>query len=291
MKLVIAATPAVAIPTIEKLKEDHQVTLVTQPDRPAGRGKKMRATEIAEAYPEAKKPDSEEELREILKSSDLLITIGYGRLLSEETLSVPKFGGINLHFSLLPKWRGAAPVQRAISNGDKESGVSVFQMDKGMDTGPIWSQIPFQIPYGYSSPQLFEDLSRIGVSAVEEALVAISKGEVPKPQIGETSIARKISKEECAIDWNKSATKIIQQIKAFAFNPGVTASIRNQQIKIVDARISATTLPVGELNRNGEVGTGDGAIQLLAVTPAGKREMSTSDWLNGFKLQAGERFE
>ncbi len=291
MKLVIAATPEVAIPTITHLQGKHQVTLVTQPDRPAGRGKKMRATAIAEAFPDAKKPESESELQAILEKSDLLLTIGYGRLLSEETLSIPKFGGINLHFSLLPKWRGAAPVQRAISNGDRTTGVTVFQMDTGMDTGPIWSQLPFDIPYGYSSPQLFADLSQLGVKAVDEALISITQGVSPTPQRGEPTIARKISKEECIIDWTKSAASIIQKIKAFAFNPGVNASIRNQQIKIVDARFSDAILSAGELNRNGEVGTGDGAIQLLAVTPAGKREMSVSDWLNGFKLQSGERFE
>lgn len=291
MKLVIAATPEVALPTIKHLQDKHQVTLVTQPDRPAGRGKKMRATAIAEAFPEAKKPESESELQAILEKSDLLLTIGYGRLLSEETLSIPKFGGINLHFSLLPKWRGAAPVQRAISNGDRTTGVTVFQMDKGMDTGPIWSQLPFDIPYEYSSPQLFADLSQLGVKAVDEALISIAQGVSPTPQRGEPTIARKISKEECIIDWTKSAASIIQKIKAFAFNPGVNASIRNQQIKIVDARVSDANLSAGEINRNGEVGTGDGAIQLLAVTPAGKREMSVSDWLNGFKLQSGERFE
>ncbi len=291
MKLVIAATPEVALPTIKHLQDKHQVTLVTQPDRPAGRGKKMRATAIAEAFPDAKKPESESELQAILEKSDLLLTIGYGRLLSEETLSIPKFGGINLHFSLLPKWRGAAPVQRAISNGDRTTGVTVFQMDKGMDTGPIWSQLPFDIPYEYSSPQLFADLSQLGVKAVDEALISIAQGVSPTPQRGEPTIARKISKEECIIDWTKSAASIIQKIKAFAFNPGVNASIRNQQIKIVDARVSDANLSAGEINRNGEVGTGDGAIQLLAVTPAGKREMSVSDWLNGFKLQSGERFE
>lgn len=290
MKLVIAATPEVALPTIKHLQDKHQVTLVTQPDRPAGRGKKMRASAIAEAFPDAKKPESESELQAILEKSDLLLTIGYGRLLSEETLSIPKFGGINLHFSLLPKWRGAAPVQRAISNGDRTTGVTVFQMDKGMDTGPIWSQLPFDIPYEYSSPQLFADLSQLGVKAVDEALISIAQGVSPTPQRGEPTIARKISKEECIIDWTKSAASIIQKIKAFAFNPGVNASIRNQQIKIVDARVSDANLSAGEINRNGEVGTGDGAIQLLAVTPAGKREMSVSDWLNGFKLQSGERF-
>ena len=132
MKLVIAATPDVALASIERLKQEHQVTVVTQPDRPAGRGKQLKATPISEIFPDALKPNSEEELAQVISGSDLLITIGYGRLLKPSTLSIPTFGGINLHFSLLPKWRGAAPVQRAIEAGDKESGVTVFQMDSGI---------------------------------------------------------------------------------------------------------------------------------------------------------------
>ena len=114
MKLVIAATPKVAIPTINELTKSHQITIVTQPDRPAGRGKQLRSSQIAQTYPNALKPKDESELQKILQGSDLLITIGYGRILSNTTLQIPKYGGINLHFSLLPNWRGAAPVQRAI---------------------------------------------------------------------------------------------------------------------------------------------------------------------------------
>lgn len=291
MNLVIAATPAVAIPTIKHLQLSHQVTLVTQPDRPSGRGKKLRESEVSQVFPEALKPENETELRNILADRDLLITIGYGRLLSEEILQVPKFGGINLHFSLLPRWRGAAPVQRAIAAGDKTSGVTVFQMDKGMDTGPIWSQKSFEIPYGHNSQQLFDDLAAIGVTAVDEALIAITSGADPIAQSGTASIAKKISKDECLINWSNDAESIVRQIKAFSFNPGVLAVIRGQNIKILDARISNAILAAGEINSNGEVGTGSGSIQLLEVTPAGKRTMNVSDWLNGFKLQEGEKFE
>ena len=291
MKLVIAATPNVAIPTIEELEKHHQVIVVTQPDRPAGRGKQLKQSEVALHFADALKPESESELAEILTGSDLLITIGYGRILKPETLSIPVHGGINLHFSLLPKWRGAAPVQRAIEAGDKQTGVTVFQMDAGMDTGPIWVQDTFEIPSGFTSPQLFEALANVGVGAVQEALLKIESGLKPVIQNGLASIASKVSKEECRIDWNSSANEILLKIAAFSFNPGVYSYIRGEQIKISCAELSDTKLAPGELTATGLVGTSDHAIALLQVTPAGKKSMSARDWLNGFKAQPGERFE
>lgn len=291
MKLVIAATPDVALPTIQALQKTHQVTVVTQPDRPAGRGKQLKATEVALAYPNALKPESEAELQEVLKGSDLLITIGYGRILKTETLAVPAQGGINLHFSLLPKWRGAAPVQRSIEAGDKRSGVTVFQMDAGMDTGPIWTQIEYQIPYATTSPQLFKALSEIGVTAVSNAIDLVAKGSTPAAQSGEVSIAAKIKKDECRINWSSTSEEILRKIRAFAFNPGVFTFIRGEQIKVSEAHLADGKLAPGEISATGLVGTADGAIQLLNITPAGKKAMAARDWLNGFKPQLGERFE
>ncbi|MEY2597379.1 MAG: hypothetical protein RL182_462, partial [Actinomycetota bacterium] len=237
------------------------------------------------------KPENEEQLSEILLGSDLLITIGYGRLLKESTLSIPKFGGINLHFSLLPRWRGAAPVQRAIEAGEKVTGVTVFQMDSGMDTGPIWTQREFEIPYGFNSTDLFDALSHVGTEALLEALNLIMANNSPKPQSGTPTIARKVSKEECRIAWDAQTVAILRKIRAFSANPGVFTFIRGEMIKILSARESEIDLKPGELNKFGQVGTGDGAIQIIEVVPAGKRAMAASDWLNGFKLQPGESFE
>jgi methionyl-tRNA formyltransferase len=281
----------VAIPAIEKLKQHHEVVVVTQPDRPAGRGKQLKPSDVALHFPEALKPESESELAGILKGSDLLITIGYGRILKPETLFIPTHGGINLHFSLLPKWRGAAPVQRAIQAGDDQTGVTVFQMDAGMDTGPIWVQHSYEIPPGCTSPELFAALAKLGVEALEESLLKIEAGDKPVAQSGSASIATKVSKEECRIDWNLSATEILQKIAAFSFNPGVHSFIRGEQIKISRAELSDAKLAPGELTAIGLVGTNDNAIALLQVTPAGRRTMSARDWLNGFKVQPGERFE
>ena len=290
MKLVIAATPKVALPTITQLSKSHEILLVTQPDSASGRGKKIQPTEIGAIFPEAHKPESEAALQELLRGADLLITIGYGRLLPETVINTAKFGGINLHFSLLPKWRGAAPVQRAIEAGDKITGVSVFQMDKGMDTGPIWVQKDFAIQENTSASQLFEALSILGSSAVLETLIAIQNGESPSIQLGEPSIAKKVSKLECIVDWNSDAVSIVRKIKAFSFNPGSTSVIRNESIKLNDAIWSPIQLRVGELSPKGEVGAINGSVQLLNVTPAGKRPMNIKDWLNGFKPVPGDVF-
>ena len=294
MKLVIAATPKVAIPTIEELQKLHQVTIVTQPDRPAGRGKLMRPSEVAQKFPLALKPENESDLQAILQGSDLLITIGYGRILRDTTLQIPRFGGINLHYSLLPKWRGAAPVQRAIESGDEKSGVTVFQMDTGMDTGPIWRQIEYVIPLGASSNDLFEALSKLGIDALKQTLLDIQNGVKPTPQQGSATVAKKIDKAECVIDWNRSADEIWRKIRAFGSNPGVSSKIRGSRIKIVEVKpISNSTLNLspGSLTQNGLVATGDGVLQLVKVLPAGKSEMSAKDWLNGLKLKPGEQFE
>ena len=294
MKLVIAATPKVAIPTINELTKSHQITIVTQPDRPAGRGKQLRSSQIAQTYPNALKPKDESELQKILQGSDLLITIGYGRILSSTTLQIPKYGGINLHFSLLPNWRGAAPVQRAIEAGDRISGVTVFQMDAGMDTGPIWHQIEYEIPTEASSNELFDSLSDLGVEAVKASLLEIEKGSEPVPQNGVPSIARKIDKSECVIDWAKSSDEIWRKVRAFGSNPGVYTTIRGVRIKVLEVKPvvkSEVQLPAGSLTPKGIVATGDGAIQLLKIIPSGKSAMLINDWLNGFKPIPGEAFE
>ena len=294
MKLVIAATPKVAIPTINELTKSHQITIVTQPDRPAGRGKQLRSSQIAQTYPNALKPKDESELQKILQGSDLLITIGYGRILSNTTLQIPKYGGINLHFSLLPNWRGAAPVQRAIEAGDRISGVTVFQMDAGMDTGPIWHQIEYEIPTEASSNELFDSLSDLGVEAVKASLLEIEKGSEPVPQNGVPSIARKIDKSECVIDWAKSSDEIWRKVRAFGSNPGVYTTIRGVRIKVLEVKPvvnSEVQLPAGSLTPEGIVATGDGAIQLLKIIPSGKSAMLVKDWLNGLKPIPGEVFE
>lgn len=295
MKIVLAATPKIAIPSINSLLAlKHEIQIVTQPDRPAGRGLSLRETEIAKQYPLALKPIDEPELQDILKGSELLITIGYGRILNQSTLNIPKYGGINLHFSLLPKWRGAAPVQRAIEAGDPITGVTVFQMDEGIDTGDIWIQEQFEIPDEFSSIELFERLGDLGAEALGKAVKMIAGGEKPIPQVDGPTYAPKISKSETLINWQESAADIARKVRAFAVNPVARSVIRGEVLKISKVKISESTnsrLAPGELSSTGCVGTSKGEIQLIELIPAGRRAMSCNDWLNGFRPKSGEKFD
>ena len=291
MKLVIAATPEVAIPTIEKLRNStHQIKqIITQPDRPAGRGKVLTATPIGQNY-QAAKPENEAEIKELLNDSDLLITIGYGRLLSEAILAIPKFGGINLHFSLLPKWRGAAPVQRALEAGDRVTGVTVFQMDKGMDTGPIWFQSEFSIPENYYADDLFAELARLGSAAILKTLELIETRS-PSAQIGQPSIAAKISNEELEIDWYKPGIVIRNKIRGLGH--GTYSTFRGEKVRISKVELSEVQLDSGEIQVEDKkllVGTGDSALEIMQLTPAGKKQMTGFDFANGARLIAGEKF-
>lgn len=292
MKILLASTSKVAFPSIERLlSEGHQVTLVTLTDRTSGRGNRLIPTEIASRYQTVLKVEDESDLQELLRNQDLLITIAFGWILKEETLSIPKFGGINLHFSLLPKWRGAAPVQRALENGDKVTGVTVFQMDSGMDTGPIWSQLSFEIPENCDTTSLFQALSEMGSDAIVQSLTKIENGELPIKQVGEASIASKITKIEGKLDWTQSSEMLLRKIKAFNPNPGTYTQFRGQILKIIEAKPSEYILRPGEINQFGATGTSTQAIQILLLKPAGKNEMTIKDWLNGYKPNAGELFE
>ncbi len=290
MKLVIAATPEVAIPTIEKLKlSEHQIVhLITQPDRPAGRGLELTSSPIGQKY-ECMKPENESELAKLLTDSDLLITIGYGRILSEQILQIPKYGGINLHFSLLPKWRGAAPVQRCLEAGDSKTGVTVFQMDKGMDTGEIWYQEEFQIPNDFYSAELFNSLAELGADAILKTLKVIPESS-PKKQIGASSLAAKIDNSELIIDWTQPALKIRNKIRGLG--PATFTNFRGNKLKISKVDLSDLRLPIGEIlvkERDLFIGTADVALKVLTLTPAGKREQSGFDFANGARLSPGEK--
>lgn len=300
MKIVVAATPDVAIPTLNWLiTSEHQLlSVITQPDRPAGRGRTLKESVISEWARENDvpcfKPASVTETATLIEGADVLLTIGYGVLLPEELLSIPVHGCLNLHFSLLPRWRGAAPVQRAIEAGDSVSGVTVFQLDPGMDTGPIYSVKRFALDSDITSDELFSELGVLGVEAVEDSLNAIKAGIRPEPQKSDGATrAMKISKEECEIDWNLDAQLISQKIRAFTSSPGAWTRFRGEAVKIDSVNISEETLQPGLLkvvNKELLVGTSSNAVSIGFLTPAGKSRMDAKSWLNGARLGDGELF-
>ena len=300
MRLGVAATPEVALPTLNWIKTSGHtlVRVISQPDKPTGRGQEMNSSPVSQwaklNSTELVNPTTVGDIDKALLDLDLLITIGYGRILPGATLSIPKFGCINLHFSLLPKYRGAAPVQRAIQAGETESGVTVFALDPGMDTGPIYSSITVPIPPTMRSYELLEQLSVVGVEAVKDALIAIESGVAPVPQTGEASMAAKINREEAKLDWNSTAHALVNKIRAFYPQPQAWTIFRGQPLKISLAKIfeSDLMLQPGELRVVGNecfIGTNDAVLVLQRLTPAGKKEISALDWSRGARFESSER--
>ena len=301
MKIAVAASPEVAIPTLEYLlASEHDLALIiSRPDSQVGRGRELTPTAVSawaianniELY----RPIKTEDFDERLKSFDLVITIGYGLLLPMTILNQPKYGFINLHFSLLPKLRGAAPAQRAIINGLAETGITVFQLDAGMDTGPIYIQSNHRIKPSTTAGELLTELALLGPSAIGKTMSAIESAVLPTPQDdSQATNAAKLSKAEAQINWSDEAMDIVNKILGFAPSPGATAKFRGEVLRITKARLSEHSLPVREISlSNGSVlvGTSSNAVELLEVTPAGKKPMAASAWANGARFTTGETLE
>ena len=300
MRLCVAATPKVAIPTLDYLLlSNHElISVITQPDRPSGRGQKSRESEVSQWAAQnnvtCHKPQDEQETLAALVDADLLLTIGYGVILPASVISLPTHGSINLHFSLLPRWRGAAPVQRAIEAGDSVSGVTVFALDEGMDTGPIYLEKRFALDADITSDELLNELADLGVEAVAQTLTLIEQGVRPHAQNSEGATrAMKISKGDAQIDWNQSAEVISQKIRAFTSNPGAWTNFRESTLKVFTPTIADFPLPPGELllkEKKFYVGTATSALEIGEVQPSGKALMPASSWVNGVRLDSGERF-
>jgi len=301
VRIAVAATPWVAIPTLDALlaSEHELICVITRPDAPAGRGRALQSTPVANWADtnnvQLFKPETSQSLGELIANLDLVVTIGYGLLLPIEILDKPKHGFINLHFSLLPRWRGAAPVQRAIEAGDSVTGVTVFQLDAGMDTGPIYLSAQFPLSVDTTADQLFTSLANLGVEPVMKTLELIERGERPTPQedAGATR-AYKLSKEEGLIDWNSDAEVINRKISAFSPDPGAWSNFRGQVIKINKVRVSNESADAGvlkEVEKSVYVGTATSALELLEVTPSGKSPMSATSWANGARLNATDMLQ
>lgn len=300
MRIGVAATPDVAIPTLNwLLQSGHEISvIITQPDRPAGRGRLLQQSVVADWAQEHKipllKPESPNELIGKIEQLDLVLTIGYGVLLPESILTLPKKGFLNLHFSLLPAYRGAAPAQRVLHNGETVTGVTVFQLDKGMDTGPIFAQESISIDPSWRSFELLAHLAALGPEVVKRSFELIESGKASHAQVGVASIAPKISKAEAQINFNHEATQVANAIRAFTYEPGAWTLWKGEPFKICSVKASDGVVgKPGELSvfdKSVFVGTGLGVLELLRVTPAGKKEMDAIDWARGARLTGGEIF-
>lgn len=302
MKVVIASSSPVAIPLISALNASstHQLLgLLTNPDKATGRGMHVVANELA-TWTESlginiQKPENNDELKKVIESikPEIVITIAYGRIIPLELLEIPKYGWINVHFSLLPRWRGAAPVQWAILNGDKQTGITVFKLDKGMDTGPVYLEQATPINDDENSDGLLKRLSQIGSDLAIKSLELISDGVIPKPQASNgITLAPKISKNDGKIDWKQSSDQVINRFRALSSNPGVWSLLGELRIKI-DALVASSLvdqIKPADIVINGErllVGVLDGAIEILILTPAGRSQMSAAEFIRGLPSREG----
>ena len=303
MRIAVAATPAVALPTLDWLTtSEHELTLViTQPDRPSGRGQKVKESQVsswAAAHSvRCIKPRKSDELAEPLHNIDLVITIGYGVILPVRILSIPRYGFINLHFSLLPAWRGAAPVQRAILNGDPRIGLTVFALDAGMDTGPIYIQKEIAEVPDENAGECLQRMATIGPELIRNSLKLIEGGTHPvKQRESGVSYAPKVTKEDARIHWDGENIEILRHIRAFTPEPGAWSTWRNAPLQITRAHPypDESRLEKGQVViENGDVIVGSnhgGAIVVEEVIPAGKRRMSAKSWINGARPLPGEFF-
>jgi len=302
LKLFVASSSLVAKPLISTLlvSKDHQLLgLITNPDKATGRGMQIEANELATWAQSEKiqtyKPSTHDEIRLIIEKDkpDLVITIAYGQLIPEPLLDLPKHGWINVHFSTLPKWRGAAPVQWAILNGDKESGISIFKLERGMDTGPIYLMQSVQIESSERSEELLERLSILGSSLTLDSLTLIADGFTPQVQsVQGVSIAPKFKKSDGQLDWSQSSEQIFNRYRALSDNPGVWSMLADLRIKIDSLRPSYASdqLKPGEILIDSEkffVGTSTNVIEIVRLTPAGRNQMSAAEFIRGLPNRSG----
>lgn len=298
MRIAVAASPTAAIPTLNSLIESkHQlIRVISQPDRPAGRGRALVATPVSQWALENEidlvRPESAAEIVNLLDGIECVVTIGYGHLLPESILALPPYGFLNIHFSILPRWRGAAPVQRAIEAGDPFSGVTIFKLDKGMDTGPFYTMSRFALDSDITSDDLLNELAELAPDALLKSLDLIESGvkPTPQPEVGATR-AHKLSRQEGKIDWNQSAERVSSHIRAFTSNPGAWTGFRGDSLRISFDSISQIAMKPGELRAhegNLLIGTATSAIVIADVTASGKSPQKASSWLNGARLQVGE---
>ena len=302
MKVVVASSSPVAIPLISALNASstHQLLgLLTNPDKATGRGMHVVANELA-TWAESlglnvEKPENNDEVKKVIENikPEIVITIAYGRIIPLELLEVPKSGWINVHFSLLPRWRGAAPVQWAILTGDKQTGITVFKLDKGMDTGPVYLEQVTPINDNENSDELLKRLSQIGSDLVIKSLKLISDGVIPKPQASNgITLAPKISKNDGRIDWQQSSNQVVNRFRALSSNPGVWSLLGELRIKI-DALVASSfvdQIKPADIVINGErlfVGVLDGVIEILILTPAGRSQMSAAEFIRGLPSKQG----
>jgi methionyl-tRNA formyltransferase len=307
LRLGFAGTPEFAVPALDALRRAHRICAVfTQPDRPAGRGLPLHESAVKALAVEHglairqpasfKTPDALEDLRGL--QLDALIVVAYGLLLPPAALRLPKLGCINIHASLLPRWRGAAPIQRAILAGDATTGVTIMRMEEGLDTGPMLASRTLEIRADDSAQSMHERLAQLGAELIVETLAELQAGsihELPQPSAGVT-YAAKITKAEALIDWREDAVQVWRRIRAFNPWPMAETRLNGAQLRLWEAQIRADAAPgtppgtVLAATHDGiDVACGSGVLRILRLQLAGRKALSAREFIQGQRLD-GARF-
>ena len=305
LRILFAGTPDFAVVPLKAMVEQGfaPIAVLTQPDRPAGRGREPQASPVKQAalsagievvQPHSLRTAEAHDLVESL-APDLMVVVAYGLLLPAEILAIPTFGCWNIHASLLPRWRGAAPIQRAIEAGDRETGVSIMQMDAGLDTGPVIRRERIALSAGETGGSLHDRLAALGAEALLGCLRQLTAGAIPnplaQPEHG-VSYAGKLQKSEAEIDWSEPADVLERRIRAFDPWPVAWCMIGGERTRIwhaclADAQCDKAPGSVLAATREGiDVATGHGVLRLLELQPPGKRRMTAGDYLNARQLPA-----
>ncbi len=302
LRIIFAGTPDFSVPPLQALlASEHDVVAVyTQPDRPAGRGRKLSPSPVKEVALDAAVPVQQpvnfknpQDVAQLLDyQADLMVVVAYGLLLPQAVLDAPRLGCINIHASILPRWRGAAPIQRSVMAGDKESGVTIMQMELGLDTGPMLLVSTVQLAENETGGSLHDRLSTLGATALMDALPGIADGSLQgQPQDDEQSCyARKLDKSEAWIDWQQPASVIERQVRAFNPWPVAQGKYENANMRIWNAHaisgVAAAPGTVMAAGRDGiDVATVDGLLRITRLQMPGKRAMSAQDFLNANAVQ------
>jgi methionyl-tRNA formyltransferase len=308
LRIVFAGTPEFAVPSLSALIEAADATpkrppiqvvaVYTQPDRPAGRGRQLQASPVKSlalatglpvVQPASLKKDPDAIRQLAAFGADLMVVVAYGLLLPAAVLEAPRLGCVNVHASLLPRWRGAAPIQRALLAGDTETGVCIMRMEAGLDTGPVYHRVHTPIGPRDTAADLHDRLADLGATALLDALPGIADGTLAAEPQSEDSVtyAHKLTKEEAIIDWNQSAEAIERAVRAFNPWPVAQTQLETETLRIWEAEANpertvterpGTVIAAGKSGI--EVATGQGALRIVRLQPSGKRAMGAADYLN-----------
>lgn len=302
LNIIFAGTPDFAATHLQALlnSEHNVIAVYTRPDKPAGRGKKLQASpvkQLAEAHhipvyqPKSlRKEEAQAELQAL--NADVMVVVAYGLILPEAVLKAPKYGCLNVHGSLLPRWRGAAPIQRSIWAGDTETGVTIMQMDIGLDTGDMLHKVTTPILATETSASLYAKLAELAPPALLEVLNGLTSGQFKpeKQQDEQANYAEKLTKEEAKLDWNMTACQLERNIRAFNPTPMAYLTLMVNEVEERIKVYQAEVLPHQEkavgtvlaVDKNGiQIATQQGVLNIIQLQPAGKKPMSVQDFLNG----------